>query len=473
MKKLLLTAVLLLAALLLVQCTSAATPSVVKEIVKETVPVEKTVEVKSTVVVEKTVEVEKVVTPTPAPFTLTVWDHPIFADNEKEKALWAKLDGEFEAQHPGVKVDHVFLPWDVAFSKRIAAIQSGETPDVSIMGSDAAITFAGMGAVEPLDDVIQELGGPDAILMQHFCKWNDKYWCMIQAAGDQFLFYRKDVLEAAGYTQPPKTWEELVEVAQKVNKPAEDFYALGLDYSQGNALQQQFEGIMWQAGATMLNNTCDAITLNSPETRAAIQFYDDLYNKYKVLPPGVTAISKYVTQGTPLDEWYGTGKIAMTMRSNFAISALKANYPDIYAKTGFAPWPAGPAGRTGSFANEDAIFVHRGSKHIDMAKEYVKHYFQSKEWLGEYSDAAGALCPIQGCPSTMANEEWYKTAVEVAPNTVRTGFSCFGNPKNGSAEEAFILPVMVQDVVVRNVSLDEAIKNATTQYEELYELPSK
>ena len=44
------------------------------------------------------------------------------------------------------------------------------------------------------------------------------------------MFYRKDVFEKAGYNDPPKTWEELLDLCKKIKAlhPDEEKYAIYL-----------------------------------------------------------------------------------------------------------------------------------------------------------------------------------------------------------------------------------------------------
>ena len=44
------------------------------------------------------------------------------------------------------------------------------------------------------------------------------------------MFYRKDVFEKAGYKNPPKTWDELLDLSKKIKAmhPKEEKYAIYL-----------------------------------------------------------------------------------------------------------------------------------------------------------------------------------------------------------------------------------------------------
>lgn len=451
--------------LLLSGCQSTTSTSVATEITTTTEPIQP-----SSIPISPTEPVKQANTPTSPPesVTLTVWNHPIFEDLELERALWDELDRAFEAAHPGVKVDMVWLSWDDAWTKRVEAMDSGVTPDISVLGSEMPLTFASWDRVEPIDDVIESIGGADALYYQDYCKMNGHYYCAIQTVAADLLFYRKDILKEAGYDQPPKTWDELVQISQKINKPDTDFYALGLDLSQNIPLQQQHWALRWSNGGHMLDKDCN-VDIDTPENAATLQFYYDLYYTYKVLPPAVTGLTKLGMTGSPLTDWYGAGKIGMFFGWAGNAITIADKYPDIYANTGFAPWPAGASGHTGTFAREDALMVHNQSKNIPLAKEYVKFYLQSTDWLAKYAEGAHAPCVLtQGCHPSTENQEWYQVALQIMPYGVRAGWECGGNAYNGTAEFSSYDALMVQDVVVSKKPIDEVLKDYQAKYEDIY-----
>ncbi len=92
------------------------------------------------------------------------------------------------------------------------------------------------------------------------------------------LFYNKKLLKEAGVT-PPKTWAELLDVAEKTTK------------WDGNQLVQAGFSLddvglfnMWlqQAGGSMLNTDNTATAFNSEAGMEVLDFWDKLMNEAKV-----------------------------------------------------------------------------------------------------------------------------------------------------------------------------------------------
>src|SRR5919112_2082859 len=85
------------------------------------------------------------------------------------------------------------------------------------------------------------------------------------------LYYRKDLLEESGYSEPPKTWEELKEMAGKVVSDRGTRYGYvfqGADYEGVVCNSLEF---IWTHGGEVLNpNDASKVIIASPESVAAL-----------------------------------------------------------------------------------------------------------------------------------------------------------------------------------------------------------
>jgi len=85
------------------------------------------------------------------------------------------------------------------------------------------------------------------------------------------LYYRRDLLEESGYSEPPKTWEELKEMAGKVVRDRGTRYGYvfqGADYEGGVCNGLEF---IWTHGGEVLDpNDASKVIIDSPESIAAL-----------------------------------------------------------------------------------------------------------------------------------------------------------------------------------------------------------
>ena len=67
---------------------------------------------------------------------------------------------------------------------------------------------------------------------------------------------------------------------------------------------------------------------------------------------------------------FETGKIGMQGSGGFAIASLKKNHPEI--DFGIAFLPGVKEGEASSFVGGDVIAIPKGSKHADIALQFIK-----------------------------------------------------------------------------------------------------
>ena len=221
-KMLLIVTIVSVLALSLSACAPVATPERVVE----------TVVVKETVEVEKVVKEEVVVTATPEPVSeervLEVWTHefPPLQDGMTQK--WIP---EFEAAHPGVKVNLTAIPYAgvVAYDARLlAALSSGEGPDLWDMGDWHYKAFADAGFLVPLDPAIFGYASDQEMIDAYMPGTLDvfvrdgKVYGLFSEYNTLALFYNLDLFEAAGIdplpADKPVSWEQIGEISQQLRK---------------------------------------------------------------------------------------------------------------------------------------------------------------------------------------------------------------------------------------------------------------
>ncbi len=100
------------------------------------------------------------------------------------------------------------------------------------------------------------------------------------------LYYRRDLLEEAGFTQPPRTWNELKEQARTVQQRSGTQYGFvfqGADYEGGvvNALEY-----IWTSGGNVLEGDQEVV-INSPEARRGLEIERSMIDD-GIAPAGVT-----------------------------------------------------------------------------------------------------------------------------------------------------------------------------------------
>jgi len=125
--------------------------------------------------------------------------------------------------------------WGAALAKLQTALpDANNTPDVTEVGNTWSPTFTNVGAFSDISDMYDELGGDK--LLTSFVEVGEvdgKKYALPYYFGSRYMFYRKDLYQAAG-VEVPTTLPQLTEVATKLHSAdVSGFYLGGQDWRNG------------------------------------------------------------------------------------------------------------------------------------------------------------------------------------------------------------------------------------------------
>jgi ABC-type glycerol-3-phosphate transport system substrate-binding protein len=244
------------------------------------------------------------------------------------------LIGKFEAENPQYKVHLAEYPWQAAHGQLTASMAAGQPPDVSLSEDQWVSEFYRLGLLQPLDDFKTAQGYKDEDFMprswSYFVEDDGKLYAAPSYAEGRALFYRKDLFEAAGITEPPKTLEDLITVGKKLTN-GNDRFALA---DQGGDLDLHFfSWLLYANGGDVYDEAKTTCTLTSPEAIEALTYYKSLYDE-NIIPKDP---AKRVDTAQGFEEGY----YAMAESGPWWLGLLKAEAPGITGKWATAPLPAG------------------------------------------------------------------------------------------------------------------------------------
>ena len=146
-----------------------------------------------------------------------------------------------------------------------AELQSGQS-SVDLIGGDVIwpAQFAANGWILDLSDrftggMQQEyLDGPLGSV-----HYEGKVWGVPWFTDAGMFYYRKDLLEESGFSEPPKTWDEMKEMAERVRRDAGTRYGFVFQGSQDEGGVVDALEHVWNAGGDVLDG--EKVILDSPE----------------------------------------------------------------------------------------------------------------------------------------------------------------------------------------------------------------
>ncbi len=252
---------------------------------------------------------------------------------------------EFE-ELTGIDVNLEVFPEDQFRQVRLLEASSGATTldGYMIMPGQVSAQYLGAEWVRFIDDFVDDpsLTMPDLDLEDFFGGAISTFESDGQLFGlplqieSSLLFYRTDLLEAAGLEGPPETMDELMAYAAALDSDEVAGFAMR---GRGAAATSQTVNLLYSFGGEWLDDEGNS-ALDSPESIAAHEFYAEIMREYG--PPGPTNL--HWAEVTSL---YAQGQAAMIFDANVFRPIMEdpAQAIDVVREnTEYAPLPAGPAG---------------------------------------------------------------------------------------------------------------------------------
>lgn len=178
---------------------------------------------------------------------------PVQTETPKgEITFWSFLSGmsdvaaAFNASQDDITVTFEEIPNGAngGYTKLSAAIESGSGPDVVGIEYDRLPGFVAAEQLAPVDGLVADdiLGEYDE-QVRNLVSFGDAAYALPYDAPPMVIWYRQDVLEAAG-VEVPTTWDEFEEAARAVKAVNPDAYLTSFFTNE-----PQLAPMSWQAGA--------------------------------------------------------------------------------------------------------------------------------------------------------------------------------------------------------------------------------
>lgn len=364
--------------------------------------------------------------------TVTLW----LVGSDTPDKLREYLKTEFNKE-TGATLKIEQQDWGDIVTKLTTALpDANNTPDVTEMGNTQSPTFTNVGAFLDISDMYKELGGSD--LLQSFVdagKVGGKNYTLPYYFGSRYMFYRKDVYQAAGVTVPTTLDQFNTTVADITAKNPK-----GIDNFSGFFLggQDWRDGISW-----IFANGGDIAqekggkwkgTLESENSLKGLQQLQDLYKNASKAPNDAKDSNQYIylndTDQTLDANGNKTGDTSLAAATIMAPGWAHWSIGDLSQKDGkpVRTWndatfgtyvlPGNDGKPAPVFAGGSNIGISAKTKEPGLSKTLLKIIFSK-----EYQEMLGqnGLGPANSkYTSSLGDDQFAKALIESASNSKLT-----------------------------------------------------
>jgi ABC-type glycerol-3-phosphate transport system substrate-binding protein len=395
---------------------------------------------------------------------LVYWGGLIFSD-DANKLLSDTIMAWGAAN--GVETEVVMINQNETTQKVAAAVSSNTMPDALDIGLDLMVQLARQKQFILLDDLYTKIGDAQGGWFDGPARATDTTADAGGRVGIPFgvngnlLLRRKDLLEPAGFTEAPKTWEELVAQAVAVNAPPVSGLGLALS-NVGDANVQV--NVLQSYGGRIADDAGKKVTIKSEETRAYLTWLKDAWDK-GLFPPGATT-----WDGAGDNQAYLSGQAAFIANTGSVGIAAKKDDPELFEGSAFSPLPAGPKGQISPITPQSRV-ITASSQAQDEAKALLEH-LSNPEFMNAYFNVAIYGPVLKGQESLQAFDGTNSILVGLlglAKAGTAPAFPDVYNAAYADFSSNFIVPKMAQRVVVDGWDFDKAMDEAQTQGQAIYD----
>ena len=289
----------------------------------------------------------------------TFWD----AASEDSKNLASKFK-----KYCNGKIEFVTLVYNDAPRKLAAMVLSGDSPDIYHLRPLDYPMIMYMDVFQPLDGKIN-FSDPvfkDDIYGWNNYKWDGKYYILGGAGVSNMFWYNRQLLKQYGITKDPIQlvkenkwdWNAMLDIAKKTTDTQSGMYGFG--DATGTLVNQLIAGygedIVKIEKAEIKNN------LGSANVSKAVNFYGELYSKFKVMS----------TQGETARNLFSSGRLAMLYDGHWIAGIEPFKTMNQNGDIVFTHFPKAPGTNEYRYAGEIGGYaVPKGAKQIKAACAFL------------------------------------------------------------------------------------------------------
>ncbi len=297
-----------------------------------------------------------------------------------DEDAWMKNTKAF-TEKTGIEVRVDSEGWEDVRPKAAVAANVGSGPDIIISTFEDAFQYP--DKLVDVSDLANYLGkkyGGWYPAAEAYGKAPKGWIAIPMGAAGNCIVYRESHMKAAGFNEFPKDLAGFLKLCQGLKeKGTPAGFALGNATGDGNSWTHW---LVWAHGGKMVDKKGN-VTINSPETIAALEYAKQLYATFA---PGTLSWLDPNNNKAFLD-----GQISLTANGISVYYAAKTSTdPKVKEMAGdiqHANYPVGPVGRPTELNLVFPMMIFKYSKYPKAAKEYLR-FMMEKEQYEPWQQAA-------------------------------------------------------------------------------------
>lgn len=400
------------------------------------------------------------------------WWSPQTAPAQREAYMYQIRT--FEEANPGVRVAFEATSDEGYPAQLAAAFASGQVPSVvTHLPSFALATYWQNGLLEPFNEVIGMVGPQNyydganriyEITPGQYCGTG------IGNSAANMLWLRRDLMQAAGITEAPRTWDQLRDACRRMQRGG--VFGAPLPYGRNSMTSLIFICFVHGAGGSIFTPDLQ-VNVETDAFRNALEFYKSMR---ELCPPGATGYS----WGDSLTAFV-SGATATGIYTGRVLANVNAQNPRIADQISCHRYPTvSESVPHWTFNDFPSVMIPKAAANMPLAKRFAAHLFRADGYIRQLHAAPGHVLPVLKTISAMPQYQdnpiinRYRPLVELMAESAAAGHNLgWESPRHrpnvhaGRIIASHVLSEAVQRYVINNEPMAQVVSTTASRLAEL------
>lgn len=390
----------------------------------------------------------------------------VWTNNRHDEEYMTKMVDQFNAEHSDIQIKYTIMTDDWANSIQLA-YQANTAPDIITMSASDGMTLSDYVNSGMFVSLTEYINGDEEFqkvteAFEHVYEGlnavgDDIYWVPNGVRSGTRIEYNKELIQAAGYEKIPETLDELVALCKDVTEKGNGA-TYGVAFTSSGPFGRWLEGVGEMSGYTHGGYDYKTGTFDFSSWKPLLEAAAKLYTDGSVLPGSE---SQGVDNSRAL---FAQGSFAVWGNASQEAGVFTEQFPCSF-EWGVAELPTmegevkGALNCTPNFA----FTMLSSCKNKDAAWEVIK-YFSSEEFLKGYFEG-GYSAPLSSYMEDIVDESKVGRLADFAIQEYEDVYPTIP----AVTVEGDTYPTVFWNVILGNMSADNAIEDLNTRYNEALE----
>jgi len=314
---------------------------------------------------------------------MLLWLPPFASSSDAlDEQFWSETLKPW-ADENNVDLSIEITPWGGYEEKYLTGFASGEGPDVGYMYMQMFYDYIQMGALEDIDKYFTQAEKDDYYYYEQGNMMGGQYCLPFIVGNARVLYANQDILDQAGVTKLPETWDEFIDVCLQIKKNVPGVMPLAQSWADPSIglLDDNFFPYFWQAGGQIYNDEGTQLALTETDAAyVAANFLHDLRFKYDIVDEAQLGM-------TNATDDFKQGKVGFV--------CLGANKAKGFTEAGIN-WSFIPSLKKetkGIWVASDSLIMNSSSENKELAASLMK-YITSADTMTKFHTEISPFTPI-------------------------------------------------------------------------------